>query len=107
MSVFEVTIKWGKEKFPAVTLDTSEPPEVLRGQIFALTNVPPERQKIMAKGATLKSSWEGFESKLKKGAVLLLMGSADPLPEKPKETITFAEGKLKCQISVFSCSLNP
>ena len=49
MSVFEVTIKWGKEKFPNVTLDTSEPPEVLRGQIFALTNVPPERQKIMAK----------------------------------------------------------
>jgi len=91
MSVFDVTIKWGKEKFPNVTLDTSEPPEVLRGQIFALTNVPPERQKIMAKGATLKTSWEGFESKLKKGAILLLMGSADPLPEKPKETITFAE----------------
>lgn len=98
MSVFEVTIKWGKEKFPAVTLDTSEPPEVLRGQIFALTNVPPERQKIMAKGATLKSSWEGFESKLKKGAVLLLMGSADPLPEKPKETITFAEDMTEGQL---------
>ena len=37
-----------------------------------------------AKGATLKSSWDGFEGKVKKGAVLMLMGSADPLPEKPK-----------------------
>lgn len=98
MSVFDVTIKWGKEKFPNVTLDTSEPPEVLRGQIFALTNVPPERQKIMAKGATLKSSWDGFETKLKKGAILLLMGSADPLPEKPKETITFAEDMTEGQL---------
>ena len=35
-----------------------------------------------AKGATLKSSW--VEGKVKKGAVLMLMGSADPLPEKPK-----------------------
>ena len=52
----------------------------------------------MAKGAALKSSWDGFEGKLKKGAVLLLMGSADPLPEKPKETITFAEDMTEGQL---------
>ena len=54
-------------------------------------SVPPERQKIMSKGSTLKASWDGFSSKLKKGAIILLMGSADPLPEAPVEKTTFAE----------------
>ena len=45
----------------------------------------------MSKGSTLKASWDGFSSKLKKGAIILLMGSADPLPEAPVEKTTFAE----------------
>jgi len=88
---FTVTVKWGKEKFSDVELNTTEPPEVFKAQLFALTNVPPERQKIMSKGSTLKASWDGFSSKLKKGAIILLMGSADPLPEAPVEKTTFAE----------------
>ena len=43
------------------------------------------------KGSTLKETWAGFESKLKNGATVLLMGSADPLPEAPKEVIKFIE----------------
>jgi len=88
---FTVTVKWGKEKFSDVEINTAEPPEVFKAQLFALTNVPPERQKIMSKGSTLKASWDGFSSKLKKGAIILLMGSADPLPEAPVEKTTFAE----------------
>ena len=49
-----VNIKWGKEKFENVEVDMSEPPEVFKAQLFALSGVPPERQKIMAKGTTLK-----------------------------------------------------
>jgi len=91
MVQYELTVKWGKEKFPKVELDTSEPPDVFRAQLFALTNVPPDRQKIMMKGSTLKDTWSGFESKLKNGVTILLMGSADPLPEAPKEEIRFLE----------------
>ena len=45
----------------------------------------------MMKGSTLKETWAGFESKLKNGAAILVMGSADPLPEAPKEEIKFLE----------------
>ena len=47
-------MKWGKEKFENIEIDTSEPPEVFKAQLFALSGVPPERQKVMAKGTSLK-----------------------------------------------------
>ena len=43
------------------------------------------------KGSTLKHDWTGFESKLKNGGTILLMGSADVLPEAPKEVVKFLE----------------
>lgn len=50
-----VTVKWGKQKFENIELDTAEPVEVFKAQLFALTNVPPERQKIMGvKGGYVK-----------------------------------------------------
>lgn len=49
-------MKWGKEKFDAVELNTEEPPMVFKAQLFALTGVQPERQKVMVKGGTLKVS---------------------------------------------------
>uniref|UniRef100_W5L5L8 Ubiquitin carboxyl-terminal hydrolase n=1 Tax=Astyanax mexicanus TaxID=7994 RepID=W5L5L8_ASTMX len=54
MPVFTVNVKWGKEKFDAVELNTEEPPMVFKAQLFALTGVQPERQKVMIKGGTLK-----------------------------------------------------
>lgn len=47
-------MKWGKEKFDAVELNTEEPPMVFKAQLFALTGVQPDRQKVMVKGGTLK-----------------------------------------------------
>ena len=37
MPQFEVTVKWGKEKFPKVGINTDEGPDVFRAQLFALT----------------------------------------------------------------------
>lgn len=51
---FPVNVKWGKEKFDAVELNTEEPPMVFKAQLFALTGVQPDRQKVMVKGGTLK-----------------------------------------------------
>jgi len=41
----KVNIKWGKEKFNDVEIDPAETGLTLKSQIFALTEVPPERQK--------------------------------------------------------------
>lgn len=49
-----MNVKWGKEKFDAIELNTEEPPMVFKAQLFALTGVQPERQKVMVKGGTLK-----------------------------------------------------
>lgn len=50
-----VTVKWGKQKLENIELDTSEPVEVFKAQLYALTSVPPERQKIMGvKGGFVK-----------------------------------------------------
>lgn len=48
-----VTVVWGKETL-VVDVDASLPPLVFKTQLFSLTGVPPERQKIM--GKCLKSA---------------------------------------------------
>ena len=47
-------MKWGKEKFTDVECNTDEAPEVFKAQLFALSGVQPDRQKVMMKGAVLK-----------------------------------------------------
>lgn len=90
MSQISVSVKWGKEKFPELEVNTSDPPEVFQAQLYGLTGVPPDRQKVMAKGKTLKGdSWNGFP--LKTGMTLLLMGSADILPTVPTQQTKFVE----------------
>lgn len=53
-SFYAVSVKWQKELFKDVEIDTSQPPYVFKCQLFDLTGVPPERQKIMVKGGLLK-----------------------------------------------------
>ncbi|VDO68840.1 unnamed protein product [Haemonchus placei] len=49
-----VNVKWGKEKYQ-VLLDFDEPPLVFKSQLFALTGVPPDRQKVVVKVSLLES----------------------------------------------------
>ena len=49
-----VSVKWSGKKFDNVELDTSQPGFVFKSQLFSLTGVEPERQKIMIKGGMLK-----------------------------------------------------
>ena len=54
-------MKWGKEKFTDVECNTDEAPEVFKAQLFALSGVQPDRQKVMMKGAVLKVRYCKFE----------------------------------------------
>ena len=49
-----VHVKWGKEKYKDIECDTDEPPMVFKAQLFSLTGVQQERQKVMVKGAVVK-----------------------------------------------------
>jgi len=47
-------VKWGKEKFQNIECNTDEPPVLFKAQLFALSGVQPDRQKVMIKGAVIK-----------------------------------------------------
>ena len=53
-SVLKVNIKWGKTVLNDVELDLNEDVLTFKSQIYALTNVPVDKQKIMMKGKVLK-----------------------------------------------------
>uniref|UniRef100_G3PZ95 Ubiquitin carboxyl-terminal hydrolase n=1 Tax=Gasterosteus aculeatus aculeatus TaxID=481459 RepID=G3PZ95_GASAC len=85
-------------KFDAVELNTEEPPMVFKAQLFALTGVQPDRQKVMVKGGTLKDD-EWGNIKLKNGMTLLMMGSAEALPEEPAVRPMFVEDMTEEQLA--------
>nr|XP_034190406.1 ubiquitin carboxyl-terminal hydrolase 14 isoform X3 [Osmia lignaria] len=86
-----VKVKWGKELFPNVEVNTDEEPMLFKAQLFALTGVQPERQKVMLKGMTLKDDdWGNI--KLKDGITVLMMGSKEEdVPVEPTEKPLFLE----------------
>lgn len=87
----KVSVKWGKESYPDVEVDLSSAPLVFKSQLFALTSVPPDRQKVMIKGALLKDD-EWGKAAPKDGATVMLMGSAEAVSvEAPKNAPTFVE----------------
>ncbi|XP_077991182.1 ubiquitin carboxyl-terminal hydrolase 14-like [Glandiceps talaboti] len=98
MPIYKVNVKWGKEKFEDVELNTEESPVLFKAQLFALSGVQPDRQKVMMKGAVLKDdSWGKF--KLKDGASILMMGSADALPQEPVQQTVFVEDMTEEQLA--------
>ena len=92
LAMVKVNVKWGKEKFPDVEIDVTAPVELLKAQLFALTSVPVDRQKIMGvKGGTLKDDADLSTLGIKEGMTLMLMGSAEAVPEAPPVATVFAE----------------
>ena len=59
-----VKVKWGKEVFNDVEANTDEDPALFKAQLFALTGVQNDRQKVMVKGVTLKdNAWGTMQIK--------------------------------------------
>lgn len=74
--VIPVSVKWNKNAYD-VEVDTTQPPPVFKFQMYSLTGVPPERQKIMIKGSALKDDSEWSKMVLKPNQKLMMMGTAD------------------------------
>ncbi|KAH3661668.1 hypothetical protein OGAPHI_006518 [Ogataea philodendri] len=85
-----VIVKHSGKSYP-VEVDLSEPGLTFKLQIYSLTNVPPERQKVLLKGGQLKddSDLSGFN--LKEGQTIMVLGTADAPVETPKQEIKFVE----------------
>ena len=79
VKMVKVAVKWTKQTYN-VDVDPAEPGLVFKHQLFSLTGVPPERQKIMVKGGMLKDDADMAKLGLKEGQKLMMMGSADKVP---------------------------
>jgi ubiquitin carboxyl-terminal hydrolase 14 len=93
MNTLRVKLKWNKATFDDVELDISKNVAAFKDTVFALTAVPPDRQKLMAKGAwvgTLKDDADLSKLKITPNLQILLMGSADVMAA-PAQPVTFFE----------------
>jgi ubiquitin carboxyl-terminal hydrolase 14 len=91
--LFVVIVKHQGKKHE-VEVDPSSNGETFKYQLFSITGVEPERQKIIVKGGQLKDDADMSKLGLKPKQVLMMMGtpSADAqVIEKPKEKIRFLE----------------
>lgn len=77
-----------------VEVDPTSTGEEFKFQVYSLTGVEPERQKILVKGGMLKDDADMSKLGLKAGQSLMLMGTASGSGAeivKPKEKIKFVE----------------
>ncbi|KAI8323648.1 cysteine proteinase [Martensiomyces pterosporus] len=86
----QVQVKWQGKKYD-VEVDTTQPGEVFKTQLFSLTGVAPERQKILVKGGQLKSDTDMAKLGLKENQVLMMMGTVGELPKAPPKPVKFVE----------------
>ena len=49
-----VKVKWGKEKYDDIDLESDEAPLLFKNVLFSLSGVSPERMKLMIKGQSVK-----------------------------------------------------
>jgi len=93
MSTIKLNIKWAKQTFNDIEVNLADDIATFKCQIYAMTNVPVDKQKIMAKGKMLKddAEWSTYPGVVE-GATLMLMGTAEGnelIP--PEKVIKFVE----------------
>jgi hypothetical protein len=89
-----VVVKHQGKKYE-VELDPSTNGETFKFQLYSLTGVEPERQKILVKGGQLKDDTDLSKLGVKPGHIFMMMGTPSGtgtgIIEKPKEKIRFLE----------------
>ncbi|KAJ3007033.1 UNVERIFIED_CONTAM: Ubiquitin carboxyl-terminal hydrolase 14, partial [Siphonaria sp. JEL0065] len=114
-SFASVSVKWSGKKFDDVEVDLAQPGLVFKSQLFALTGVAPNRQKILVKGGTLKDDTDMSSLGLKEvgimsiidwlnsvcmvGSSSMLMGTVGELPKAPTAPVQFVEDLTDTQLA--------
>lgn len=73
----KVSLKWNKEKIPEFDFEAEQTIEDLQSIIYSVTNVLPEKQKLIFKGSMLKQEKDLAKIRGLKAAQVMLMGTAD------------------------------
>jgi len=91
--MFAVIVKHQGKKHE-VEVDLSSTGETFKYQLYSITQVEPERQKILVKGGQLKDDADMSKLGLKPNQQIMMMGTPSgdaQVIEKPKEPIKFLE----------------
>lgn len=91
MAIVPITIKWAGQKPFEIEVNTEEPGATLKMQIYSITGVESDRQKLLVKGGALKDDQDMSKLGLKPKQTLMLMGSASELPQAPSQKVVFME----------------
>ncbi|KAJ2909039.1 deubiquitinating enzyme [Coemansia aciculifera] len=68
-------------------------------QLYSLTGVEPDRQKILVKGGQLKDDTDMASLGLKEGQLLMMMGTAGELPKAPSQPVKFMEDMTENEVA--------
>lgn len=103
MASIPVVVKHSGKKYD-VEIDPSSTGEDFKLQLFSLTNVEPERQKILVKGGQLKDDTDLGKLGFKNGQVIMMMGTpsegaAAQALARPKEAIKFSEDMTEAELA--------
>ncbi|KAG6028451.1 hypothetical protein E4U41_000668 [Claviceps citrina] len=92
MAPLKVVVKHQGKKYD-VEIDESATGEDFKLQLFSLTNVEPDRQKILIKGGQLKDDADMSKLGLKAGQVMMMMGTPGGSGDivRPKSQVKFIE----------------
>ena len=88
----EVSIKWQKKLYKNVKINLSKDIEIFelfQAQIYSLTSIPIDNQKILIKGKRIKNDADCLKY-IKNGKKILLMGNINNL-KQPDKKISFVE----------------
>ncbi|EEA07110.1 ubiquitin carboxyl-terminal hydrolase family protein [Cryptosporidium muris RN66] len=73
----KVVVKWNSSIFNDIELSLVDSVEVFKHQLWTLTGVPPERQKLMSPCGLLKDNSNLSKLGLKDGAKIMLVGTSE------------------------------
>ncbi|KAM0325084.1 hypothetical protein ACHAQA_007623 [Verticillium albo-atrum] len=93
MATIPVIVKHSGKKHE-VEIDTTANGETLKYQLYSLTGVEPERQKVLVKGGPLKDEADMSKLGLKPGQVIMMMGTpaeGGVSLSRPREAVKFVE----------------
>ncbi|RKF79518.1 Ubiquitin carboxyl-terminal hydrolase 6 [Golovinomyces cichoracearum] len=93
MTTIPVIVKHQGKKYE-VDLDPGSLGEVFKLQLYSLTGVQPERQKILVKGGQLRDDTDLSKIGAKPGQIFMMMGTPSEKGadlQRPKEAIKFVE----------------
>lgn len=102
MAKHKVKVRWsnGKKDFEGVDLNLDEPPSTFKVQLFSLTGVPVERQRLMCSGMMIKDDVWPEKFTITEATTFMLMGSSEKLPEAPIEKPKFVEDMTENELAV-------